>query len=85
MTERNAKAPRKIEIELDGEVFEVDDREMTVEELLALVELDPAEHYLIELRGQSNEQVNHEDAAETIKLHKRMRFITGDRAAAPVA
>lgn len=77
--------PKKIEIEIDGELFEIDDREMTVAELLALAELSATESYLIELRGQSNEQVKHENVDEVIRLHPHLRFISGDRAPAPVA
>jgi sulfur carrier protein ThiS len=77
--------PKRITVEIDGEEFELDDREMTVAELLALVELDPADSYLIELHGQGNRQVKHEDPNESIKLHKGQRFISGDRAPAPVA
>lgn len=82
---KNEKKPKKIEIEIDGEKFTVDDGEMTVTELLELVGLGPAESYLIELKGQSNQQEKHEDPDEVIKLHPNLRFITGDRAPAPVA
>lgn len=85
MTMSKKQKPKKIEIQVDGETFEVEDREMTVAELLALVELDPGESYLIELHGQSEQGDKHEDADEVVKLHANLRFITGDRAPAPVA
>jgi hypothetical protein len=80
----NGKKPKHISIEIDGEDFEVEDREMTVAELLGLVGLDPADSYLIELHGEG-QQDKHESGDEVIKLHNRQRFVTGDRAPAPVA
>ncbi len=82
----NSKQKTKmIEIEIDGETFEVEKGEMTVAELLALVELDADESYLIELHGQSEQGDKYEDADEPVKLHPKIRFITGDKAPAPVA
>lgn len=78
------KKPKQISIEIDGEDFEVEEREMTVAELLALVDLDPADSYLIELHGEGK-QDKHESGDEVIKLHNRQRFVSGDRAPAPVA
>jgi hypothetical protein len=80
----NGKKPKQITIEIDGEDFQVEDREMTVAELLGLVDLDIADAYLIELHGEGRQE-KHESGDETIKLHNRERFVTGDRAPAPVA
>lgn len=80
----NDKKPKQISIEIDGEVFEVEEREMTVTELLELVDLDPADSYLIELHGEGKQE-KHESGDEVIKLHNRQRFVSGDRAPAPVA
>lgn len=76
--------PKRITIEIDGETFKVEERTMTVAELLELVDLDADENYLVELRGKGGQE-NHEDAAEEIKLHQGMRFVTADRAPAEVA
>ena len=86
MSEKSSdeKKPKKITIEIDGEDFQVDDREMTVAELLDLVDLNPTDSYLIELHGHG-EQERHEAGDEVLKLHKGQRFVSGDRAPAPVA
>jgi hypothetical protein len=76
--------PKGITIEIDGETFKAEERTMTVAELLELVGLDADENYLVELHGKGGQE-NHEDAAEEIKLHQGMRFVTADRAPAEVA
>ena len=81
--EDNQKA-KKIEIEIDDEPFVVEEREMTVAELLELVDLDAEENYLVELHGKGDQE-KHEGASESIKLHQGMRFVTADRAPAEVA
>jgi len=78
------KKPKKIAIEVDDEKFEVEERSMTVSELLGLIDLDPAESYLVELRGQGG-QKKYEGAEEEVKLHNGIRFVSADRAPAEVA
>jgi hypothetical protein len=78
------KEPKKITIEVDDEKSEVEERSMTVSELLGLIDLDPAESYLVELRGQGG-QKKYEGAEEEIKLHNGIRFVSADRAPAEVA
>lgn len=83
--EDNQKTKKiEIEIEIDDEPFVIEEREMTVAELLELVNLDATENYLVELHGKG-EQEKHEGASEGIKLHQGMRFVTADRAPAEVA
>jgi len=84
MSAKDNKKPKQISIEIDGEDFEVEEHEVTVAELLALVDLDPADSYLIELHGEGK-QDKHESGHEIIKLHNKQRFVSGDRAPAPVA
>ena len=78
------KKPKKITIEVDDEKFEVEERSMTVSELLGLIDLDPEESYLVELRGKGG-QKKYEGAEEEIKLHNGIRFVSADRAPAEVA
>ena len=78
------KKPKKITIEIDDEKFEVEERSMSVSELLTLVHLDAAESYIVELHGQGG-QKKFEGAAEEIKLHDGIRFVSADRAPAEVA
>jgi biopolymer transport protein ExbD len=75
--------PKDIDIEIDGETYPVDGREHTVRELLVLSGSDPDTTYLIELRG--DEEIKHENVDEVLKIHRHMRFVTGDRGPAPVA
>lgn len=76
--------PKKITIEIDGEKFKVEERSMTVTELLALIDLDSEESYLVELHGRG-EQTKHEGADEEIRLRDGIRFVSADRAPAEVA
>ena len=78
MPREDEKKPKRITIVIDGDEYEVEDREMTVAELLGLVDLDPNQSYLIELKGQGAEE-EHTNPNETIKLRKGMTFLTGDR------
>jgi hypothetical protein len=78
------KKPKKISIEIDGEKFKVEERSMTVTELLALIDLDAQESYLVELHGHGG-QKKFEGADELVKLHDGIRFVSADRAPAEVA
>lgn len=86
MTPTNGKEhkPKLITINIDGEDFDVDDREQTPRELLTLAGLDPQTSYLIELHGQQQESLQ-DKLDEPIKLHNQMRFISADIGSAPVA
>ncbi len=80
----NKSTAKPITINIDGEDFEVEDREQTPRELLSLAGLDPQTSYLIELRGQ--QQVSLKDSLDDeMKLHNNMRFISADIGSAPVA
>lgn len=81
---RKPDKPKKITIEIDDEKFKVEERSMTVTELLALIGLDPEESYLVELHG-NGEQKKYEGADEEIRLHNGIRFVSADRAPAEVA
>ncbi len=70
--------PKTITILIDGDEYEVEDRETTLAELLGLVDLDPEQSYLIEQHGEG-EPKDHLDPNEPIKLHKGISFLTGDR------
>lgn len=74
---------KTIEIEIDREPYEVEEREHTVGELLQLSGNDLDTTYLIERRGAN--EVVHDNPSEVLKLHNKMRFVTGDRGPAPVA
>ena len=84
MPESARKPAKTIQITIDGEDFEVDDRDTTPRELLVLAGLDPTTTYLIELRGDHQEPLQ-EQLDEPLKLHPHMRFISADVGPAPVA
>jgi hypothetical protein len=77
-TDAKTKPAKTITIIIDGDEYEVEDRETTVGDLLRLVGLDPAQTYLILQKGQGQEE-NLEDAEQPIKLHNKEKFLTGDR------
>jgi Multiubiquitin len=82
----NDKKPKKtVTITIDGEEFEVEKEEMTARELLALAGLDPGVSYLILLQGQGKQVSFRDNLDEPIKIHERIRFVSADLGAAPVA
>jgi hypothetical protein len=77
------KKSKMIEIEIDGEELNVEERDYTLRELLELSGNDPETTYLIERHG--DHETDYIELDSIVKLHKHMRFITGDRGPAPVA
>jgi len=47
---------------------------LTVEQILTKAGLDPASHYLIELRG--DQQIPHQNLNEQLRIHEKERFIS---------
>lgn len=82
MTMQNGKKPKTKEIKIDGEKYEVEDRDYTLRELLELSGNDPETTYLVE---QGRDETEYKDLDAVIELRKNMRLITGDRGPAPVA
>lgn len=86
MTQTSSKdhKPKLITVNIDGEDFQVDDREQTPRELLTLAGLDPQTTYLSELRGHQHVSLK-DTVDQPIKLHNNMRFLSADIGSAPVA
>ena len=59
------------------------ERSLTVEQILKNFGLDPATHYLVEIKGHN--QIPHKDLNEEIKLHENQRFITVFTGPTPVS
>jgi hypothetical protein len=76
------RKPKKIEIKIDGEKYELEDRDYTLRELLELSGNDPESTYLIE---HGHDETEYRDLDAVVELRKNMRFVTGDRGPAPVA
>lgn len=83
MSMQDQNKAKKIKIKIDGEEYEVEDRGYTLRELLELSGNNPETTYLVERHG--HDETEYTDLDAVVKLRKNIRFITGDRGAAPVA
>jgi hypothetical protein len=68
---------------VDGEAQFTSEHTLTVAQILNLVGLDPATHFLVELQG--NHQAEHRDAGEEIHIHEKQKFITVFTGETPVS
>jgi hypothetical protein len=68
---------------VDGEPQFTTEHTLTAAQILNLVGLDPATHFLVELRG--NHQVEHRDPNEEIHIHEKQKFITVFTGETPVS
>lgn len=75
--------PKEIEYTVDGVGQETTMAVQTVRQILDRAGLDPANHYLVELRGK--EQVDHKDLEEPIHLHEKEEFISVFTGATPLS
>jgi hypothetical protein len=83
MTQQTSK-PKTIEITIDDDPYQVEEKGMSVRELLALAGKDADSYYLVEIKGKK-EREKHEDPDEQIKLHKGSKFVTVFRGETPVS
>ena len=64
----------EIEIKVDDETLETDQRELTPHQILELAELDPAQHYLVLVKG-GKPDTSYETTPDTpIHLHPGIEF-----------
>ena len=68
---------------VDAEEQTTTDPTLTVAQILKNAGLDPATHYLIEIRGQH--QVPHQDVNEVIHIHEKEKFISVFSGPTPVS
>jgi hypothetical protein len=68
---------------LDNEPQTTTEKSLRVSEILVKAELDAANHYLIELRG--DHQIDHKDLDEEIKIHEHQKFISVFTGETPVS
>jgi hypothetical protein len=79
------KPPKSFEIVIDGESYEVSDKEMSAAQILALAGRASDEYYLVELRGKK-ERISYKDNPdELIKLRPGSKFITVSTGETPVS
>lgn len=68
---------------VDTETLTTTEKSLSVKEILEKAELDPATHYLIELRG--DHQIDHKDLTEEVKIHEGEKFISVFTGETPVS
>lgn len=75
--------PNPIEFFVDEEKVSTDDPTITVRQILSLAGLDPATHYLIEIRGSN--QIPHKDLDEELRVHEKQKFLSVFSGPTPVS
>lgn len=76
---------REIHYTVDGEKQTTREHNLTARQIMTNAKVDPANHYLIELRGK-HEQISFQGKAdEPIRMHNRMEFITASLGPTPVS
>jgi hypothetical protein len=68
---------------VDGEPQFTTEQTLTMAQISNLVGLDPASHFLVEIRG--NNQIEHRDPGEEIHIHEKQKFITVFTGETPVS
>ena len=72
--DKGGPKPRVTTYFVDKEPQTTTEKSLTVKEILVKAKLDPANHYLIEIRG--DHQIDHKDLSEEIKIHEDEKFIS---------
>ena len=76
--------PHVIKFTVDGEPVQTTERELTPVEIMQLAGVDPATHYLKEIRGKR--QISYKDKPnDPIKVHNKQRFVTNSLEPTPVS
>jgi hypothetical protein len=78
------KAKNVFDYTVDDEPQETSEHVLTAEQILRNAGLDPAQRYLIELRGKHQESYEGRPTAE-IRMHEKMKFITAGTGPTPVS
>jgi Multiubiquitin len=87
MSEQASKTkpkPKLIEITIDEQRYEVEGKEMTVREILALACKEADSYYLVEIKGKK-EREKYTDPDQAVKLHKGSTFVSVFRGETPVS
>jgi hypothetical protein len=84
MSAQSEKKPHVTTFEVDGEPVETTEKTLTPNQIMELAGVDPATHYLVELKGR--EQESYEGRAdEPIHVHEKQKFITVATGPTPVS
>jgi hypothetical protein len=73
-SDQSGQKPHVTTYFVDNEPQTSTEKKLMVKEILVKAKLDPANHYLIELRG--DQQIDHKDLGEEIKIHEHQKFIS---------
>ncbi len=81
---KTAKGKPTIEFEIDGEVYETRERDLTAEEVLGYAGKGFGSHYLVELLGRGGQQREYRSPSDPVKVHPGSRFLTVSTGPTPV-
>jgi hypothetical protein len=71
----NTRPQKQVEVKIDGEDTLLPNSEITPNQILSLVGLDPSSHYLVEVQGRH--QNSYQGAGdEIIRVHNNQVFIS---------
>ncbi|HEX8520902.1 MAG TPA: hypothetical protein VF669_01515 [Tepidisphaeraceae bacterium] len=71
---------------VDNEEFETAQKELTVRQILTMSGNVPEEDYfLIEYKGQSQQEERHDNLDDVIKVHEKQRFSAGFKGTTPLS
>ena len=73
-----------IEFEVDTEQLTTDQKVLTPVQIMTMAGVDPATHYLVQLKGQHQESYQGKPQ-EQIHMHPKMKFITVSTGPTPVS
>lgn len=76
--------PKLIEITIDEETYEVQEKDVAVREILALAGKDANSYYLVEIKGRK-ERKKYTDPDERVNVQKGSKFVTVFRGETPVS
>lgn len=82
---KSAKGKPAIVFEIDGEVYETRERDLTAGDILGYARKGFGTHYLVELLGKGGQQREYRRASDAVKVHPGSRFLTVSTAPTPVA
>ena len=83
MPDESDKA-RVINFEVDGEELDTTKHKLTPVEIMRLAGIDPANHYLSEIRG--HEQISYKDAPNVeIQMHEGIKFVSASTGPTPTS
>lgn len=84
MNAQPERQPHTIRFEVDGEPVETTGKKLTPIQIMELADVDPADHYLVEIKGR-NQKAYQDEPDKPITVHDGDRFITVATGPTPVS